>query len=64
MFLIVLRLFICVAIVINLLIVILSILLNKNIYKEYGKQILKGICRFILIVLAMYMTFALIGLLY
>jgi len=59
---IILRLIICFCLVINLLIVLFSFLLNKNIYREYGKQILKGIVAFILMVFAMYATLALIGL--
>ena len=59
---IILRLVICFCLVINLLIVLFSFLLNKNIYREYGKQILKGIVAFILMVFAMYATLALIGL--
>lgn len=58
---IILRLIFCFILVANLLIMILSFLMNENIYKKYGKQILKGLATFILFVLALYTTLALIG---
>lgn len=61
MFFIILRILLFLILVINLLIMICSVLINENIYKKYGMQILKGIGAFILIVLALYTTLILIG---
>lgn len=58
---IILRLIFCFILVSNLLIMILSFLMNENIYKKYGKQILKGLATFVLFVLALYVTLGLIG---
>ena len=58
---IILRLLLSFILVCNLLIVLLSVLMNVNIYKKYGKQILKGFVVFILMVVAFYTTLALIG---
>lgn len=58
---IILRLLFCFVLVANLLIMIFSYLIGENIYKKYGKQILKGIGLFIIFVLALYTTLALIG---
>ena len=59
---IILRLLIVFTLMINLFIMIFSFLLNENIYKKYGVQILKGIGIFILFVFVLYTTFAIIGL--
>lgn len=59
---IILRLLIVFTLMINLFIMIFSFLLNENIYKKYGIQILKGIGIFILFVFVLYTTFAIIGL--
>lgn len=61
MFFIILRFLLFLILVINLLIIICSFLINENVYKKYGKQILKGVGAFILIVLAFYTTLVLIG---
>lgn len=61
MFFIILRFLLFLILVINLLIIICSVLINENVYKKYGMQILKSVGAFILIVLAFYTTLVLIG---
>lgn len=46
----------------NLLIMILSGLTGINIYKKYGKKILKGLFNFLLLLLAMLVAMAICGL--
>lgn len=46
----------------NLIIILLSSLLGVNIYKKYGKQLLKGFCKFLLILIAMLIAIAISGL--
>lgn len=47
---------------VNLLIIITSGLLGENIYKKYGKQILKVFCQFLLLLVAIYVAMAISGL--
>lgn len=61
---IILRLLIVFTLILNIFIMIFSFLLNENIYKKYGKQILKGVALFIFFVLVLYATFAIIGFTY
>lgn len=49
-------------IVINLLIIILSNLTGINIYKEYGKQILKAFWQFLLLLIVVYVAIIISGL--
>lgn len=49
-------------IVSNLIIYSISGLMGVNLYKKYGKQILSGFWKFLLLVLALYVTFLLCGL--
>jgi len=58
---IILRLLLSFILVSNLIIMVMSFLLNENIYKKYGLRILKGVGVFILMVIAFYTTLALIG---
>ena len=44
------------------LIITISYILNVNVYQKYGKQLLIGFGSFVLIVAAMFVTAALIGL--
>lgn len=61
MYRIILRLLFSFILVSNLIIMVMSFLLNENIYKKYGLRILKGVGVFILMVIAFYTTLALIG---
>ena len=58
---IILRLLIVFTLILNVFIMIFSYLLGENIYKKYGKRILKGIGIFIFFVFVLYATFAIIG---
>ena len=58
---IILRLLFSFILVSNLIIMVMSFLLNENIYKKYGIKILKCVGVFILMVIAFYTTLALIG---
>ena len=58
---IVLRLLLCLFIIFNLVILILSSLTGVNVYKKYGKQILIGICIFAGMIIAFYVALALLG---
>lgn len=49
-------------IVSNLIIYSIGGLMGVNLYKKYGKQILNGFWKFLLLVLALYVTFLLCGL--
>lgn len=46
----------------NLIIYFTGNIMGVNLYKKYGKQIFKGFCKFLLFVLAVYITFAIGGL--
>lgn len=61
MYRIILRLLFSFILVSNLIIMVMSFLLNENIYKKYGLRILKGVGVFILMIIAFYTTLALIG---
>lgn len=58
----VLLILLSIIIVINVIILLLSAITGKNIYKEYGKQITKVFCLFLLLVTAFYIALSLIGL--
>lgn len=58
----VLMILLAIIIVINVIILLLSAITGKNIYTEYGKQILKGFSIFLLIVIAFYVALSLLGL--
>lgn len=47
---------------VNLLILLVSGLTNINIYKVYGKSLLKGFCQFMLLLVAFMVAIALSGL--
>lgn len=49
-------------IVSNLIIYSIGGLMGVNLYEKYGKQILNGFWKFLLLVLALYVTFLLCGL--
>jgi hypothetical protein len=48
--------------VINLILIVLSGLLNINIYSKYGKNILKGVFKILLVFVIAYIAFILAGL--
>lgn len=58
---IVLRLLIVFALIVNLIIIILSYLYGVNIYQKYGKQILKVLGVFVLLIVAFYVALGLLG---
>ncbi|MGN0014572.1 MAG: hypothetical protein ACI37T_04045 [Candidatus Gastranaerophilaceae bacterium] len=58
----VLLLFLSFMILVNLIIVTLCYVTNQNIYAKYGKEILIGFGVFIMLVTALYIALALIGL--
>ena len=58
---IVLRLLLCLFIVFNLIILILSAITGQNIYTKYGKQILTGVSIFAGMIIAFYIALALLG---
>ncbi len=47
---------------VNLLIIIISGLLDENIYHKYWKQILKVFCQFLLLLIAIYVAMVISGL--
>ena len=49
-------------ILVNLCLITLCYLTGSNIYQKYGKQILLGVCIFVFVVAALYVTGALLGL--
>ncbi len=49
-------------IIINWFIVILSGLFQENLYKKYGKQMMAGVFKFLLLLAAIYTALYLIGL--
>ena len=58
----VLLILLSIIIVINVIILLLSAITGKNIYSAYGKQILKGFCIFLLLIIAFYVALSLLGL--
>ena len=48
--------------VVNLVLVSVGLLTNVNLYEKYGKQILNFFIIFILLIVAIYITFAILGL--
>ncbi len=58
---IVLRILLCLVIILNIAILILSAVTGKNIYKEYGKQICIGISIFVGVIIAFYVALAMLG---
>lgn len=58
----VLLLFLSFLILVNLIIVTLCYITNQNIYAKYGKEILIGFGVFVMLVTALYIALALIGL--
>lgn len=57
----ILMLLLALAIIVNLFITALCYIMGENLYKKYGKQITIGICSFAVLVAAMYIVAALIG---
>ena len=49
-------------ILVNLCLITLCYLTGSNIYQKYGNQILLGVCIFVFVVAALYVTGALLGL--
>ena len=47
---------------VNLLILMISGLTGINIYKSYGKQLIKGFCQFILLLIVFMVALAISGL--
>ena len=58
----ILLLFLSLIVLVNLCIITCCFLTGQNLYKKYGKQMLVIFGSFVLIVAAMYVTVALIGL--
>ena len=58
----VLLILLSIIIVSNAIILLLSAITGKNIYKDYGKQIVKGFAIFFLFITALYIALSLIGL--
>lgn len=58
---IVLRLLLCLFIVFNLVLLVISSVTGVNVYKKYGKQILIGVCLFAGAIIAFYVALALLG---
>ena len=58
----ILMLLLSLVILVNLCILTCCYITGQNLYKKYGKQILITSCVFVLLVAAMYITVALIGL--
>lgn len=48
--------------VVNLVLVSVGLLTNVNLYEKYGKQILNFFIIFILLIIAIYVTLAILGL--
>ena len=48
--------------VVNLVLVSVGLLTNVNLYEKYGKQILNFFIIFILLIVAIYVTLAILGL--
>ena len=58
---IVLRLLLCLFIVFNIVILVISAITGQNIYTKYGKQILIGVSIFAGMIIAFYIALALLG---
>lgn len=58
---IVLRLLLCLIIVFNIILLVLSAITGVNVYKKYGKQILIVVSIFVGVVIAFYIALALLG---
>lgn len=58
----VLLLFLSLFILANIVILIISLIFNVNLYKKHGQQLIKGFVLFILFVVAVYVVFAIMGL--
>lgn len=58
----VLMLLLALVIVANIIIILVSFICNVNLYKTHGKQILNGFGIFILLIVAIYITLAILGL--
>lgn len=57
----ILMLLLALGIILNLIITALCYITGENLYRKYGKQITIGICLFALLVAAIYMAAALLG---
>lgn len=55
------RILLVLVIIINMVIVLLSSISGVNIYEKYGKQILVGISIFCGVIMAFYISLALLG---
>ena len=58
---IVLRILLCIFLVFNLILLVLSAISGVNVYEKYGKQILIGISLFAGLVVALYLALAMLG---
>ena len=58
---IVLRLLLCLFLVFNIILLVISAITGQNIYTKYGKQILIGVSIFAGVVVAFYVALALLG---
>ena len=58
---IVLRILLCLVLVFNIILLIISAISGVNIYKKYGKQICIGILIFVGVIIAFYIALALLG---
>ena len=58
---IVLRLLLCLFIVFNIVILVISAITGQNIYTKYGQQILIGVSIFAGMIIAFYIALALLG---
>lgn len=58
---IVLRILLCIFLVLNLILLVLSAITGVNVYEKYGKQILIGISLFAGLVVALYLALAMLG---
>lgn len=59
---IIMRILLLLILVFNAILLIISAITGKNIYKEYGKQILIGVSIFSGIIIAFYIALAMLGL--
>ena len=57
-----LRVLILITLIVNMILVLTGCILNVNIYKKYGKEILKWFVHFAFLVLAVYVAMIIIGL--
>lgn len=58
---IVLRILLCIFLVLNLILLVLSAITGVNVYEKYGKHILIGISLFAGLVVALYLALAMLG---